>query len=76
MLAQINNDHSNFPTELIFRLHSDKGGEFINEDLKQYCLDKGIHKTSTAGYDPNANPAETTVGILKRRSRYLLSVQG
>ena len=22
-LAQINNDHANFPTEMIFRLHSD-----------------------------------------------------
>ena len=73
LLAQINNDHANFPTELVFRLHSDKGGEFMNEELDEYCNERGIHKTSTAGYDPNANPAETTVGILSRRGRYLLS---
>ena len=45
----------------------------MNKELEQYCLDRGIHKTSTAGYDPNANPAESAVGILKRRARYLLS---
>ncbi|MDP7647743.1 MAG: hypothetical protein QGH82_06730, partial [Candidatus Woesearchaeota archaeon] len=73
ILAQINNDHASFPTEIVFRFHSDKGGEFINEELNDYCLEHGIHKTSTAGYDPNANPAENTVGALKRRSRYLLS---
>ena len=73
LLAQVNNDHASFPTELVFRLHSDRGGEFMNEELNQYCLDRGIHKTSTAGYDPNANPAESAVGILKRRSRFLLS---
>ena len=31
-----------------------------------------VFKTTTAGYDPNANPAETSVGIFKRRGRYLL----
>ena len=45
----------------------------MNEDLNRYCVEHGIHKTSTAGYYPNANPAETAVGTLKRRSRYLLS---
>ena len=73
LLAQVNNDHANYPTEIIFRVHSDQGGEFMNEDLEEYCADKGIHKTSTQGYDPNANSAETSVGIIKRRSRYLLS---
>ena len=35
LLAQINNDHANFPSELVFRLHSDQGGEFMisNPDL-------------------------------------------
>ena len=73
LLAQCNNDHANFPTEIIFRVHSDLGTEFMNEDLQQYCAHHGIHKTSTAGYDPNANSAESTVGTLKRRGRYLLS---
>ena len=45
----------------------------LSEDLVKWCDDKGIHKTTTAGYDPNANSAESTVGTLKRRSRYLLS---
>ena len=31
-------------------------------------------RPTTAGYDPNANPAENTVGILKNRARYLLSI--
>ena len=35
------------------------------------CILHGIYKTT--GYDPNANPAEPAVGILKRRARYLLS---
>ena len=45
----------------------------MNDELQQFCLDKGIHKTCTAGHDPNANAsAESAVGILKRRARYLL----
>ena len=51
LLAQINNDHANYPTELIFRLHSDKGGEFMSEKFKKWCADQGIHKTTTAGYE-------------------------
>ena len=45
----------------------------MNKELEEYCREKGIHKTTTAGYDPDANPAESTVGLLKRRGRYLLS---
>jgi len=73
IFAQINYDHGNFPTEVVFRIHSDKGTEFLNEDLNTYCANNGIHKTSTAAYDPNANPAENTVGMLKKYARYLLS---
>ena len=72
LLAQISNDHASFPTELIFRLHSDKGGEFMSDSFKKYLSEKGIHKTITAGYDPNNNPAENSVGVIKRRARYLL----
>jgi len=72
LLAQINNEHANYPTEIIFRFHSDQGGEFMSRTLKEYLIDKGIKPTTTAGYDPNANPAEAFVGILKRRTRYLL----
>ena len=73
LLAQVNNDHASFPTEIVFRIQSDQGSEFMNEDLDSYCAEHGIHKTSASGYDPNANSAESTVGTLKRRSRYLLS---
>ena len=45
----------------------------MNEELQKYCVNVGIHKTSTAGYDPNANPSEGAVGTLKRYGRYLLS---
>ena len=72
LLAQINNDHANYPAELIFRMHSDLGGEFTSQEFKKFLIDKGILPTITAGYDPNANPAESFVGILKRRARYLL----
>ena len=75
MLAQINDDHASLPRELYFRLHSDKGGEFVNEELEAFCLKHAIHKTTTQGHDPNANAtAEGGVGILKRRCRYLLSL--
>ena len=66
IFAQIRNDHANLPTEVFYRCHSDHGKEFINEDLHQYCLEHGIHQTSTAGYDPNANEAEPAVGAVKR----------
>ena len=42
-------------------------------EKEQYCMNHGIHKTTTQGYDPNANSAENAVGTLKRRARYLLS---
>ena len=72
LLAQVNNDHANFPTEIIFRVHSDQGREFISKEFQKFLVDKGILPTTTAGYDPNNNPAEAFVGILKRRARYLL----
>ena len=74
MLAQVNNDHASMPAIIYFRLHTDKGSEFVHADLDAYCAQHGILKTTTAGYDPNANAsAESSVGILKRRIRYLLS---
>jgi hypothetical protein len=66
LLAHINYDHGNYPYELIFRLHSDCGGEFVNKELDHFCTERGIHKTTTAGYDPDANPAESAVGVLTR----------
>ena len=74
ILAKVNDDHGNLPHTLYFRLHSDRGGEFVNQQLETYCREHAIHKTTTQGHDPNANAsAESAVGVLKRRSRYLLS---
>ena len=47
LLAKVNDDHGGLPHELVFRLHSDKGGEFLSEDLQQYCRDHAIRKTTT-----------------------------
>ena len=41
LLAQVNNDHASYPTDLVFRLHSDQGGEFLNEELNTYCDEMG-----------------------------------
>ena len=74
LLAQINDDHASLPHTLYFRLHSDRGGEFLSEELREYCRQHAIHKTTAQGNDPNANAsAELGVGTLKRRCRYLLS---
>ena len=45
----------------------------MSNELAEYLQNIGIHKTTTCGYDPNSNSAENTVGVLKRRARYLLS---
>ncbi len=42
LLVQINNDHANFPTEIIFRFHSDQGGEFMSKELQEYLTNHGI----------------------------------
>ena len=33
LLAQIRDDHASLPHTLFFRLHSDRGGEFVKDDL-------------------------------------------
>ena len=76
LLAQIRSEHGGFPQGLVFRLHSDKGLEFINEELDDYLKFHGIHHTTTQGYDPSSNgTAESAVGLLKARGRYLLFLQ-
>ena len=74
LLARARNDHGHLPTHIAFRLHSDKGQEFLSNALEQYCADHGIRRTTTAGYDPSANGAgENSVGYIKRKARQLLS---
>ena len=74
VMARVRDEHANLPSEFIFRIHSDQGGEFATQELDEYCKLHAINKTTTQGHDPNANAtAESAVGVLKRRCRYLLS---
>ena len=74
VLARIRDDHGHLPGEVVFRLHSDKGSEFLTDQLEQYCQRHGIRRTTTQGYDPSANGGgENAVGFLKRKARQLLT---
>ncbi len=74
MLARVRDDHGHLPGHVVFRLHSDKGQEFLPETLEKYCELHGIRRTTTAGYDPSANgTGENAVGYLKRKGRQLLT---
>jgi transposase InsO family protein len=48
------------------RLHTDNGGEYVNDFMKEYVDSKGIEHTSTAPYQPQNN------GIAERVNRTLL----
>jgi Integrase core domain len=37
------------------RLHTDNGGEYVNDIMKEYVDSKGIEHTSTAPYQPQSN---------------------
>ena len=72
LIARVRDDHGHVPAEVIFRIHSDKGSEFVNADLEKYCNKMGRRQTHTAGYDPSAS-GENAIGYLKRKSRQLLT---
>lgn len=46
-------------------IRSDRGGEFVNKDLRRFYRDEGIEMQLTAGYAPQQN------GVAERRNRYL-----
>jgi hypothetical protein len=48
------------------RLHTDNGGEYVNDFMKEYVDSKGIEHTSTAPYQPQSN------GIAERVNRTLM----
>ena len=74
LLAQVRDDHGHFPETLVYRLHSDRGQEFLTHSLDRYCQLHGINRTTTAGYDPSANgTGEQAVGYVKRKARQLLT---
>ena len=73
LMAQVREELGYLPNGFPHRLHSDKGTEFVNTRLQEYCNMHGIRKTTTAGYDPSANGAgESAIGFIKRKSRQLL----
>ena len=79
MIAQVREEMGRLPLTLpthwnVHRLHSDKGQELLPKSLDDFCLQHGIRRTTTQGYDPSANgAAEQAVGHLKRKARYLLT---
>ena len=79
MIAQLREELGKFPETLpthwnVHRLHSDRGQELMDKTLNEYCLNNGIRRTTTQGYDPSANgAAEQAVGFVKRKSRHLLT---
>jgi histone deacetylase 1/2 len=55
------------------RIHSDCGGEFMNNVLKHYCNQNGIKQTFTEGHDPKQNGrAERVIQTIVKIMRALL----
>ena len=61
----------------ITRLHSDRGSEFIDSRLSDWCLDEAIRLTFTAADEKEPNgTAERGVGICKAEGRVALVASG
>ena len=59
----------------VFRVHSDRGGEFDNNTLRGWLANQGVRYTTTEGHDPSGNgQAESFIGKLKQRARAMLSL--
>ena len=43
ILAQIRSEHGSMPSNLVYRIHSDKGLEFLNTELDKYLRYHGIN---------------------------------
>ena len=70
MIAEINSREAK---QCIFRVHSDKGKEFVNKTLDSALKSLTISQTFTGADDPQANgTSERLVGQLKRDARALL----
>ena len=66
LLAQIRNEHGALPHKLVYRLHSDRGLEFVNAAMEQYLKLHAIDQTTTQGYDPSSNGSgENAIGAVK-----------
>lgn len=57
----------------VVHLHSDKGGEFLGDELKAFCERRGITQSSTNSYSPEENGiVERANGTVLPRLRALL----
>jgi hypothetical protein len=66
LINLINLNENKFNNELkLKRLHSDQGGEFINDKLNKFLKDKGIEHTTSPAYLPEYN------GVVERMNRTL-----
>ena len=59
--------------EPIYRLHSDGGGEFGNEEMEKFAAEQGLKKTCRSPEDPQGNAiCERQIGLIKSTARALL----
>ena len=59
----------------VFRIHSDRGGEFVNTGLEAWAAEKAILLSTTEGHDPAGNgQAESYIGKVKQRARAMLAM--
>ena len=61
----------------LFRVHTDRGREFVNRELRSYLLARDVFHTSTPADLPQANGlVERFIGILKSQARSVLYQSG
>ena len=61
----------------LFRIHTDRGREFVNKELRSYLLARDVYHTSTPADLPQANGlVERFIGILKSQARSVLYQSG
>jgi transposase InsO family protein len=49
-------------------LHTDNGGDYVNKDVQQLCIDAGIQLQHTVPYTPHQN------GVPERKNRSLKEI--
>ena len=71
MINQLTAGSSSEPPVLVRRLHSDRGGEFINKSLQEWLVQRGVHQTTSTDKQSNGR-CERYVGIAKETARRVL----
>ena len=62
--------HHGYP---VLRVHSDRGGEFVNKSFRTFCEARQIYRTTGDPGSPQSNGrSEATVGVFKQGVRALL----